>query len=161
MLVKGTQTMSDSDNIHHVCNVAANLIPAYRILGQSYEDRDLDSIEVAEEAFEWYCKYTPGTFVMITTGDYITPTTCLGITKNASKGTGHPYHDCETYDPLYRRLLVPTRVWDEVKAAVMAKDRSWRIEKEYCFDMLRETDYWWWHDETKDENTGSPAPSLT
>jgi hypothetical protein len=44
---------------------------------------------------------------------------------------------------------VPRVVWEQCAEPVLKADRLWRIEKSYCFDVLTETDYWWWLDEVE------------
>lgn len=120
--------LADGSLEYHVCNEVASTIKPFYPVGYSYEDRDLASVELAEDFFHALDRIVPGHFVLISTGDYIM-TTC------GDEGNG--YHrearwDCETYDPRYWYYLVPRHEWELQKEDVMRRDAAWRNAKMQC-----------------------------
>ena len=110
----------------HLCNPVVNLIPEKKLLHTMWEDGDLEGDFNAREHYAWLEENTPGTFVLVDTGDYIVPE-CL---RNSSYDRMHEH--CETYDATYSLYLVPMKVWNECKDTVLAADKQWREEHNRC-----------------------------
>lgn len=87
-------------------------------LGQSWEDRNLESIQAAEALFDLLDVQTPGKFVLINTGDYFIPT-CK-------------HEKCETYDANYCLVAITAADWEQHRVAVLGFDQAWRTDRKKC-----------------------------
>lgn len=112
----------------HICNeVMKDFTPKFGI-GYTYEDRNLEASEAAEEFVAYLEQLVPGAFVLVDTGDYLMP-------QCGENRTG--YHrvekvDCETYDPHYWYYLVPYDDWVRQRDEVERRNAEWRAEHMKC-----------------------------
>lgn len=112
----------------HLANDIVHLIPEKRRMHNMYEDNDLDGLSEAEEFVAWLEEHAPGAFILVDTGDYITP----DCSKNPDDAYRKHWYACELYDAYYSLYLVPSGVWRDCAEQVLAADRAWRQEKNRC-----------------------------
>jgi hypothetical protein len=112
----------------HLANDIVHLIPEKRRLHNMYEDNDLDGLCEAEEFVTWLEEHAPGAFILVDTGDYITPE----CSKNPDDAYRKHWYACELYDAYYALYLVPVGVWRECAEQVLAAHTAWRREKNQC-----------------------------
>jgi hypothetical protein len=96
----------------HLCNYAAEQIPAKYTASYSYEDGNVYEFEETKSLWRVIATLAPGKFVLITTGDYI--------------ATAEAPFEQTTYDPNYYFYIVPATVWNEHKGRIQELDREWR-----------------------------------
>jgi hypothetical protein len=119
--------MSEMQKIH-LSNDVVHLIPEKRELHSMYEDSDLDGLSEAEEFSTWLEANAPSAFVLVDTGDYITPE----CSKNRDEAYRKHWYACELYDANYHLYLVPAGVWRDCAEEVEAADAEWRRAKNQC-----------------------------
>jgi hypothetical protein len=125
---RGEFEMSNEMQRVHLSNDIVHLIPEKRRLHNMYEDNDLEGLGEAEEFATWLEEHAPGAFILIDTGDYITPE----CSKNPDDAFRKHWNACELYDPYYALYLVPVAVWRDCEEQVRAADAEWRAQKNQC-----------------------------
>lgn len=121
--------MSNKIQKVHLANDIVHLIPDMHKLHDIYEDNDLDDgLQCAEQFVAWLEEHAPGAFILVDTGDYITPE----CSKNPDDAFRKHWNACELYDPYYALYLVPAAVWSDCAEQVKAADKAWRVQKNQC-----------------------------
>lgn len=110
----------------HLSNDVTSLIPDKQRLHYMYEDGDVEGSDEAKAYANWLERYNPGAFILIETGDLITPDCVKGASSLEH------WNGCEYYDADYYLYLVPASVWKECSETVLEADKKWREGKNQC-----------------------------
>lgn len=107
--------MSDKFSISHA---ALQAIPydSMLFMHKSYEGEGLDDLGEVEKIFDFIEREAPGTFVLVTTNDSVSP---------PCASTGDEHYNCDYYDPMWYTVMISTKVWNQHKQEVMKKYQEW------------------------------------